>query len=161
MKKIFFLTMCLFVFNECLSQSLTVIGGYVHTLATTSITEAGLNYPTGDIASAVNQSLINVNPDKNSIAFVSIQKSDTSWDAGLIILALRTGAGTGTGNNNFSTTGGITPLAITNVPQRFFEVGSSSGTKVSNIPIQYLIRGFTVLMPVRTYTTTIIYTVSN
>lgn len=160
MKKIFFLTLCLFIINECYTQTLTVTGGYVRTLASTSITEAGLNYPTGDIASAVNQSLINVSSAKNSVAFVSIQKSDTSWDAGLIILSLRTG--TGTSSNNFSITGGTTPLAITNAPQRFFEVSISSGnTQVSNIPIQYLIRGFSVLMPVRTYTTTIIYTVSN
>lgn len=160
MKKIFFLTLCLFVINQCFTQTLIVTGGWTSTLASTSITEAGLNYPTADIASAVNQSLIEVNSAKNTVAFVSIQKSDTSWDAGLIILALRTGIGVG--SNNFSTTGGTTPLAITNVPQRFFEVSVGSGSsKVSNIPIQYLIRGFTVLMPVRTYTTTIIYTVSN
>lgn len=159
MKKIFFLTWCLLVINECFSQTLSVSGGFVRSLATTNITEAGLNYPAGNLVSAVNQSLVNVSSASNSVAFVSIQKSDTSWDAGLIISALRTG--TGTGSNNSSTLNGTTALAITNVPQRFFEVRVGSGTQVSNIPIQYLVRGFTVLMPVKTYTTTIIYTVSN
>ena len=159
MKKLFFLIICLFVWNEGLTQSLTVSGGYVRTLATTNITEAGLNYPNGNLTSAVNQSLVNVSSASNSVAFVSIQKSDTSWDSGLTISALRTG--TGTGSANFSTTLGTTALAITNAPQRFFEVRPGSGTQVSNIPIQYLVRGFTVLMPVKTYTTTIIYTVSN
>ena len=159
MKKILISILCLLFFYQGFAQSLTVTGSWIRTLATTNITQAGLNYPAGNLVSAVNQNTINVNSAANSVAFVSIQKSDTSWDSRLIISALRTG--TGTGSANFSTTNGTTALTITNIPQRFFEVRPGSGTQVSNIPIQYTTRGFTVLMPVKTYTTTIIYTVSN
>ena len=105
------------------------------------------------------QSTINVNSAANSIAYIYIQKSDVSWDTRLILAALRTG--TGTGSTNFSTTNGTTALTITNTPQYFFEVRPGSGTQVSNIPIQYTIKGFTVLLPAKTYTTTLLYTVSN
>lgn len=159
MKIIFFLTTCIFIINECYTQTLTVTGGYVQTLASTSITEAGLDYPVGNLASAVNQSLMTVNSAKNSVAFVYIQKSDNSWDTRLILSAVRTGSGTG--NNNFTVTNGTTSQVVSNVPQYFFEVRPAGGTRVSNIPIQYLLTGFTVLMPVKTYTTTVLYTVSN
>jgi hypothetical protein len=159
MKKLLILTFILFLANQIYSQTLTVTGGWSTSLATTNITEAGLNYPNGSAISATNQSLIRVNSAANSVAFVYIQKSDTSWDSRLVISARRTG--NGTGSTNFSTTNGTTAQTISNVPQYFFEVRPGSGTQVSNIPIQYLISGFTVLLPVKAYTTTLIYTISN
>ena len=159
MKKILILTSILFLANQIYSQTLSVTGSWTSTLATSNITEAGLDYPNGSLISATNQSLMNVTSAKNSVAFVYIQKSDTSWDSRLIISARRTG--TGTGSTNFSTTNGTTAQVISNVPQYFFEVRPGSGTQVSNIPIQYLITGFTVLLPVKAYTTTLIYTISN
>ena len=159
MKKAFFFIITLFFIHNIQSQSLTVTGGWTTTLATSNITEAGNNYPSGSLTSATNQSLMRVTSASNSVAFVSIQKSDTSWDTRLIISARRTG--TGTGSSGFSTTNGTTAQVITNVPQYLFEVRPGTGTQVSNIPIQYLITGYTVLLPVKAYTTTLIYTVSN
>lgn len=158
--KIIQLLLSLCLCNQCFTQSLSVTGGWTRTLSNANITEAGLNYATnGTLSSDVNQSLINVSSAANSIAYVYIQKSDISWDSRLIIAALRTG--TGTGSANFSTTRGTPALTITNTPQIFLEVRPGSGTQVSNIPIQYTIRGFTVLLPAKTYTTTILYTVTN
>ena len=159
MKKLFLLIFALLSVNHIKSQTLTVTGGWTNTLATTNITEAGNNYPNGNLTSATNQSLMTVRSASNSVAFVYIQKSDTSWDSRLTISARRTG--TGTGNTGFSTTNGTTAQAITNTPTYFFEVRPSSGTQVSNIPIQYLITGYTVLLPVKAYTTTLLYTVTN
>ena len=159
MKKVFFFIISLFFINQIKSQSLTVTGGWSTTLAVSNITEAGNNYPSGSLTSTVNQSLVRVTSATNSVAFVSIQKSDTSWDSRLIISARRTG--TGTGSSGFTTTNGTTAQIITNVPQSFFEVRPGTGTQVTNIPIQYLITGYTVLLPVKAYTTTLIYTVSN
>jgi hypothetical protein len=159
MKKIFLIILCLCSLNPCFTQSLTVTGGWTRTLSTTNITQAGLDYPAGNLNGAVNQSTINVTSAANSVAFIYIQKSDTSWDTRLIFTALRTG--TGTGSSGFSTTNGTTALTVTSVPQYFFETRPGSGTQVLNIPIQYVIRGFTVLLPVKTYTTTILYTVTN
>jgi hypothetical protein len=159
MKKIFLTILWLCSLNQCFTQSLTVTGGWTRTLSTTNITEAGLDYPAGNLNGAANQSTINVTSAANSVAFIYIQKSDTSWDTRLIFTALRTG--TGTGSTGFSTTNGTTALTLTSTPQYFFETRPGSGTQVLNIPIQYVIRGFTVLMPVKTYTTTILYTVTN
>lgn len=160
MRKIILSVICLFLLNDSFTQSLTVTGGWTRTLSNTNITQAGLDYATGGtLSAAVNQSTINVNSAANSIAYIYIQKSDVSWDTRLILAALRTG--TGTGSTNFSTTNGTTALTITNTPQYFFEVRPGSGTQVSNIPIQYTIKGFTVLLPAKTYTTTLLYTVSN
>ena len=159
MKKLFLLIFALLSVNHIKSQTLTVTGGWTNTLATTNITEAGNNYPNGNLTSATNQSLMTVRSASNSVAFVYIQKSDTSWDSRLTISGVRTGTGSGSGG--FSTTNGTTLLPITNVPQYFFEVRPGSGTQVRNIPIQYYTSGFTVLLPVKAYTTTLLFTVSN
>ena len=160
MKKTFLLILFIFLSNQCFTQSMTVTGDWIRTLSNTNVTEAGLNYATGGtLSAAVNQSLINVTSAANSVAYVYIQKSDISWDSRLILAALRTG--TGTGSANFSTTRGTPAITVTNTPQLFIEVRPGSGTQVSNIPIQYTLRGFTVLMPSKTYTTTLLYTVTN
>jgi hypothetical protein len=160
MKKLFQLILFIFLSNQSFTQSMTVTGDWVRTLSNANITEAGLNYATGGtLSGAVNQSTINVNSAANSVAFVYISKSDISWDSRFILAALRTGPGTG--STNFSTTNGTTALTVSNVSQYFFEVRPGSGTQVSNIPIQYTLRGFTVLMPAKTYTTTLLYTVTN
>ena len=159
MKKLFLLIFTVLLTNHVKSQTLTVTGGYTVTLATTNIAEAGNNYPNGSLNSNTNQTLMTVRSASNSVAFVYIQKSDTSWDSRLTISARRTG--TGTGSTNFSTTNGTALLPITNTPQYFFEVRPGSGTQVSNIPIQYSTTGFTVLLPVKSYTTTLLYTVTN
>ena len=141
-------------------QSLSVIGGWTTSIPSTNVTEAGLNYGTGSTTSATNQSLMTVNVPKSvSVARVFIQKSDTSWDSRLVISALRTGSGTG--NGNFRVTGGTTAQVIGSTPQLFFEVDPGSGNRVQNIPLQYVISGISVLLPVKAYTTTIIYTVTN
>jgi hypothetical protein len=160
MKKIFLFILFKFICHQCHSQSLTVSGDWIRTLSNANVVEAGLNYATGGtLSSTVNQSLLNVSSAANSIVYVYIQKSDISWDSRFIMTALRTG--TGTGGANFSTTRGTPAQTITNAPVLFIEVRPGSGTQVSNIPIQYALRGFTVLMPARTYTTTILYTISN
>lgn len=160
MKKIIIFTVILLLANQIYSQTLTITGSWTSTLATSNITEAGLDYSsTYNIVSSVSQSLLTVNSAKNSVAFVYVQKSDTSWDTRLILSALRTGSGTG--NNGFSVTNGTTYQTVSNVPTYFFEVRPNVGTRVSNIPIQYKISGFTVLLPVKAYTTTLLYTVTN
>ena len=159
MKKILIFILISLLVNKIYAQTITSSGTYTVTLATTNIREAGNNYPSGNLVSNTNQTLLTVNSPANSIVSVFVQKSDTSWDSRLTISALRTGTGTGSGG--FSTTGGTALLPITNVPQYFFEVRPGSGTRVSNIPIQYYTTGFTVLLPVKAYTTTLLYTVTN
>ncbi len=159
MKQILIFILSIMFVNNVYSQTLAVSGGWTSTLATSNITEAGNNYPNGSLISATNQTSMTVNSASNSVAYIYIQKSDTSWDSRLIISARRTGTGSGSGG--FSSTNGTTLQTITNIPQYFFEIRTGIGTQVSNIPIQYYITGFTVLLPVKAYTTTLLYTVTN
>ena len=161
MKKMMFLFIVALIFiKQGFSQSLTVTGSWTTSIPSTTIIEAGLDYTSGssDISSA-SQSLMTVTTAKNTNAFVYVQKSDISWDTRLTLSVERTG--TGTGNNGFSTTNGTVNQAVSNVPQYFFQINPAGGTKVSNIPIRYTITGYTVLLPVKSYTTTVLYTVTN
>lgn len=159
MKILFLLLISFTFFKESSAQTLSVSGGWTSTLATANITEAGNNYISGSLFSATNQNTITVNSGILSVAYVYIQKSDTSWNSTLILNAKRTGNGTGV--IGFSTSNGTTYQAVTNTPQYFFETRPGVGTQVSNIPIQYSITGFTVLLPAKAYTTTLLYTVTN
>ena len=160
-KMMFLLIVALMFIKQGFSQAtLTVTGSWTTSIPSTTIVEAGLDYTSGSSnISSASQSLMTVNSAKNTNAFVYVQKSDISWDTRLTLSVARTG--TGTGNNNFSTTNGTTNQAVSNVPQYFFQINPAGGTKVSNIPIQYTITGYTVLLPVKSYTTTVLYTVTN
>lgn len=159
MKQILIFILSIIFVNSVYAQALTVTGDWTSTLAASNITEAGNDYSNVSLISATNQTLITVNPQTNSVDRIYVQKSDTSWDSRLIISAIRTG--TGSAATNFTITNGTTLQTITNTPQYFFEYRGGQGRQISNIPIQYNITGFTVLLPVKAYTTTLLYTVTN
>jgi hypothetical protein len=158
MKKYIFIIISLLNLNS-FGQSLSVNQGWSVVIPSSRVTEAGRNYATTNVLSATNQSLIDVFSSANSVATISVQKTDVVWTSGLSLYLRRTGSGTG--STNYSVTNGTSSLLITNTPQYFFEVRPGSGTQVLDIPIQYEIRGLSVLIPVRAYTTTLLFTVSN
>jgi hypothetical protein len=158
MKKYIFIIISLLNLNS-FGQSLSVNQGWSVVIPSSRVTEAGRNYATTNVLSATNQSLIDVFSSANSVATISVQKTDVVWTSGLSLYLRRTGSGTG--STNYSVTNGTTSLLITNTPQYFFEVRPGSATQVLDIPIQYEIRGLSVLIPVRAYTTTLLFTVSN
>ncbi len=105
---------------------------------TTTITEAGSNY-TANITSATNQTLFDVDGEKNNDPFtVTIQRQDTDWNSTLTLWARRTGAGVGG-----TITGGLNYVQLTTNAQYFFNgtVSSGGGSKTTGVPIQYEIQG--------------------
>ena len=141
-------------------QSINVSGNWSAAVPTNTITEAGLNY-TSNITSATNQTLISIVATSNRDPYtVSIRKQDTSWNANLTLWARRTGTGSG---NNILTNGGLNYQQLSGSAQYFFDgiVSTGNPRSVVDIPIQYEIRGLSVLIPVSSYSTTIIYTVTS
>ena len=86
---------------------------------------------------------------------IDIEKSDIDWDPSLKIFAKRTGDGSPYWSGG-GVTGGTSWLRIKNFSKRFFRGNKSR----LDIPIRYKIKGISVLLPAKTYTTTIIYTVT-
>lgn len=137
--------------------SVTVTGNW-NAEAITPITEAGLDY-TSNITSASNQSLLDISSQSNDPYTVTIQKQDTDWNSDLTVWVRRTGIGTG-GN---SISGGLNYVQLSTSAQFFFDgsIAQRAEPAVTGIPIQYEIRGLSVLIPIKSYTTTIIYTVTS
>jgi hypothetical protein len=138
-------------------KSVTVTGSWSASV-TTTITEAGLNY-TGNVTSASDQSLIDISAQNNDPYTVTIQEQDTDWNSNVTVWARRTGVGTG----GTAISGGVDYIQLIASAQFFFSgaIAQPADPRVVGIPIQYEIRGLSVLVPVKSYSTTIIYTVTS
>ncbi len=148
-----------------LSLALSSTTSWTTTVPATNVTEAGNDF-TGTYTSATNVKTLGVtNGNKNSAAEVNgyywtiyVRKVDITWDNTAKIYTQRTGSGTPRSTLRTSTvTGGTTYQQITDTNQTFF-TGYRGSTA---IPIQYQLQGVSVVMAVKTYTTTIYYTVTS
>lgn len=141
------------------AQSLTVSPGWSVTIPASTITEAGLNYTTTTTTSAVSQSLMTLTSGSQNInVFVYVQKTDVSWDSSLTLWVRRSGNGTGAGNSTI--TNGTTFQQVIDTQTSFFTTFMGKSRTYSNIPLQYEIRGLSVLIPAKTYTTTLLFTIT-
>ena len=127
-------------------------GGWSNSIAATTITTTGNNY-SQNVTSGISQTFIDISPTTINW-IVRINKMDTHWHNSLELYAKRVG-------NGFLTTatisGGTIFSIIQNTPVEFFR-GTYS---ITSIPIQYEIRGLSVLIPADSYSTTIYYTISD
>ena len=138
------------------AQTISINSGNTWSVPTLSstITKAGKNYEHVETSSA-SQTLFKVNA---LLAWsISAHLSSTSnWDSSLKLYVQRTGSGTGIA----IVTGGTTYMQLTTTPQLFFSGLLNVLAHRDNIPVQYKIEGLSVMLPVKTYTTTITYTIS-
>ena len=142
------------------AQTITATGGWSYTFGT--VNEAGSNLSTTAISSAINQTIIDFSGfSKNASFTVRVHKSDIDWNASLVLSVVRTSNGTGGTSTTIS--GGTTPIALTSTAQVYFSgnVGNSPTRGITGINNQYQITGQTVLIPAKTYTTNVVYTISN
>jgi hypothetical protein len=126
----------------------------VPTLSST-ISKAGKNYEHVETSSP-SHTLLKVSAVV--IWSVSVHQSATSnWDPSLKLYVQRTGTGTGLA----ILSGGTSYIQLSSTSQQFFTglLTLFSGNR-DNIPIQYKIEGLSVMLPVKTYTTTVMYTIS-
>ncbi|MFO7891625.1 MAG: hypothetical protein R6V04_14950 [bacterium] len=95
---------------------------------------------------------------------VDIHKQDGNWHSDLLIDVRRTGDGQ-CNQTDYSIIGGTSYINITNTDTEFFygrisgNLGWLGAFTVSDVPIQYRIRGVSATLPAQTYTITIYYTI--
>lgn len=138
------------------AQTISINSGTTWSIPSLSatITKAGKNYEHIETSSA-SQTLLKVNA---ALAWsITAHLSTTSnWDSSLKLYVQRTGNGTGIA----ILTGGTTYIQLSSTPQTFFGGLLNLFAHRDNIPIQYKIEGLSVMLPVKTYTTTVTYTIS-
>ncbi|TLV03873.1 hypothetical protein [Dyadobacter luticola] len=151
-----FLWLCsLGVFSQSITISNSSTGGTwsVPTLSST-ITSAGKNYEHTETTGA-SHTLIKIN--SLVVWTVSVSMSTTSnWNSALKLSVRRTGDGTGL----VTISGGTNYILLSSTPQFFFNGLLGLGFGRDNVPVQYKIEGLSVTLPVKTYTTTVLYTIT-
>lgn len=166
MRAFFTLIGCLLIHLTGCSQNISANPGWSVSVPASSINEAGLDYSLSP-NSLSNQTLISVTSIPGSFGAgsyqVFVQKADVVWNANLKLNVLRTGAGTGSGFfGGGSINGGLSEIELSNNAQLFFSGNAGFfGSSRTNVPIQYQITGLTVLIPAQSYSTTVIYTVTD
>lgn len=139
------------------AQSITATGGWSYTFG--NVNEAGTNLIATAVASATNQTVVAFSGFTPSSTFtVRVHKSDIDWNASLVVSIQRSG---GTGASGSSISGGTTSFALTGSPQVYCSGNVGTGTGFIDINNQYRITGQTVLIPAKTYTANVVYTISN
>jgi hypothetical protein len=157
--RILYLFLLQFIFWDSFSQFINPVGNWYPIINSNAVTEAGLNYGSNyAIESASNQTNLSLSLGGGVINVwfnnwrVDIRKEDINWNPSLQLQVRRTTNGAGTIFSSIS--GGANYQNIQNNSQSFFQgVGA-----FNNINIQYRLSGFSVLIPVDTYSTNIIYT---
>lgn len=160
-----FLILSLLIHSK--GQTITATGGmWSNSIAANTITVAGNDY-NQNVTSGVNQTFLDVFPSTTFLTrnwVVRINKVDSQWHNSLELYAKRTGDGQGgvsiiIGLNTIlsSISGGSVYNPVTNISTEFFRGVLSH----ISIPIQYEIRGLSVLIPAGNYTTTVYYTISD
>lgn len=134
-------------------QTIRAIGGWNNSISANTITTAGNDYSL-NVISGINQTSLDISPTAINW-IVRINKIDNHWHNSLELYAKRTGNGLILATATIS--GGAIFSVIQNTSTEFFR-GTIS---ITSIPIQYEIKGLSVLIPAGNYSTTIYYTISD
>ena len=138
------------------AQSINAIGSWSVSVPSNTISEAGNDYST-NLTSMINQTILDITVPLTTINWrVNVNKQDSFWNNSLTLWIRKTGDGMGVAGSSISPIGTIPYLQLENMGQSFF-----TGIKnYVSIPIQYEIRGLSVLIPASTYNTTVVYTIT-
>ena len=139
---------------------ITATGQWDYSVSSFDITEAGLDFQ-GTYSSASDEVLVDVFQQGFIANFfnynwqVDVRLVQNDWSNDLTLSARRTGNGDPFFFNG-NITGGTAYLPLSTTNQNFF---NGNRTRL-DIPIQYQISGVSVLLPAKTYSATVIYTVT-
>lgn len=138
------------------AQSINAIGSWSVSVPSNIISEAGNDYSM-NLTSMTNQTILDINVPLTTTNWrVDVNKQDSFWNNSLTLWIRKTGDGVGVAGSSISPIGTIPFFQLANMGQAFF-----SGVKnYVGIPIQYEIRGLSVLIPTSTYNTTVVYTIT-
>ncbi len=143
-----------------------VTGNWNYIIPANDIIEAGNDF-SGTYASAANQISASIYLNGGWLGFwwnyfinyswqVEVTKLDIDWDPNILIYIRRTGNGAGYGGGNYIS-GGNSYMQLTNANQQFFQGAQAR----MNVPVQLQLRDISVTMPAKTYSTTIVYTITS
>lgn len=155
--------LCLFVFLSIKTQLFAQgIGAspssWNPVIPNTFLQEAGANYA-GAGESPTNQTSLSFSVAILNSYRVSVRKVDSDWNSSIGLFVRRTGDGGGLLSGS---AGGLSYIQLTGSNQTFFTFSTGlSLLGIGTIPVQYAINGLSVLLPAKTYTTTVVYTISN
>lgn len=153
MKNLIFIAI-LAVSNSLYSQGIDIIvlGNWMKTIDASDIGDAGNDYASA-YTSNIDQTKMTIIP-KNYIKtiIVSVHKQDIAWNAALALKIRRASDGT---NGNANIAGGQIFQTITDNDANFF---TCNGPYV-DVNLQYQITGISVLLPVQSYSTQVMFTV--
>lgn len=158
MKNLIFIAL-LVISNNLFSQkkSIVVVGSWTKNINASTISDAGNDYPSA-FTSAANQTQISIGiKNRNKPVYIYVHKNDAAWNSNLILKVRRTSNGT---NNNTIVLGGSSFQTITNTGTISPYLFSCEGYDTT-VPLQYEITGLSVLLPVQTYSTMVVYTITN
>jgi hypothetical protein len=138
------------------AQSINAIGSWPVSVPSNTISEAGNDYNM-NLTSMTNQTMLDINVPLTTTNWrVDVNKQDSFWNNSLTLWIRKTGDGIGVAGSSISPIGTIPFFQLANLGQPLF-----TGTKnYSSIPIQYEIRGLSVVIPASTYNTTVVYTIT-
>lgn len=85
---------------------------------------------------------------------IDVHKTDVIWDTNIQLFIARTGEGSGEKKSKIL--GGLTYQNITDVEQLFF---AGTGQRIG-VPIQLKLEGLTIRLPLGSYATTVVYTIT-
>lgn len=158
--KFFLLFLFSFTVQEVIAQSISInLIGPTWNVSVPTITQAGSDY-SSNITSSVNQSTISLLFGLTTILTnwkVVVKKQDTNWNSNLTLWVRKTGNGTGILSpvvGTISPSGVSSFVQLSNVEQEIYRGFSTR----YDVPIQYELRGLSVLVPVNNYSTSIVYT---
>jgi len=155
--KTFFISIILFLSVICIKAQTKTISAtgndWSVIVPSSTISEAGNDYANNfKYTSQPNQTSLMITVPIGSSWVVKVDKDNVKWNSLLELYVVR--------SPSFLPTviGGSSFQLITDMPNVFFR---GIGLIPRPIPIQYEIRGFSVLIPADTYSTTVYYTISD
>ncbi|MFN4084567.1 MAG: hypothetical protein ACK4LB_01420 [Spirosomataceae bacterium] len=129
------------------------------TVPSSEIRDAGINYSTPIFESSSNQVVFSITGGTLVNYNVQVSRVDSDWSNQLTIFVRRTG--TGTGGTLGTINGGTNYQQVSTLPQNFINGSLGlSGTR-SNVPVQFRVEGISVLLPSKTYATSIVFTLTD
>lgn len=125
----------------------------------TSIADAGNNYSSSILESASNQVVFSITGGSLVNYNIQVSRIDSDWSNQLSIFVRRTGSGTSGALGSIN--GGTNYQQVNTFPQNFINGSLGLTGSRANVPVQFRIDGISVLLPAKTYATTIVFTLSN
>jgi hypothetical protein len=167
MRKVLYMALFINILSMAANaQKIKATGGWNNVVSTTTVTEAGNNYPVSVTTSLASQTFIDLESLQGAATGtantkryeVEVSGTGIVWNANLQLKVLRTSDGVmGGGFPTGTISGGTSSIDVSNNPVLFFNGTVKKEDNNNGINVQYELSGFSVLIPAGTYTMSVVY----